>query len=213
MDVLTPPPLRDFPQEREAAIAELLGDLAEGRARRQVIPDIRRRTWIVGGVAAAGVAVAGGAVVSGTFSTAPDRSLVRCHTTTDLGRSEEFDGTSVAAADADGVVTLDRAVAACADLWRQGVLTADAAQPDGPGEPGAPDAVVPDLVGCVDPDGFAAVFPGRDGLCVNLGLDSLVEVNPDGSGGGGGGGAPRPGFGTARAGRRAAGCRARAPVP
>ncbi|MGL5864056.1 MAG: hypothetical protein ACRCY9_22665 [Phycicoccus sp.] len=174
MDVLTPPPLRDFPREREAALAELLRDLADGPTRPRATPGAsRRRTWVVGGVAAAGVAAAGAAVVSGTFSTAQDRSLVRCHTTTDLGNSEEFDGTSVAAADADGVVTLDRAVEACADLWRQGVLTADAVQPN---PPGGPDAVVPDLVGCVDPDGVAAVFPGRDGLCESLGLDSLVEV-------------------------------------
>ncbi|MGL5817188.1 MAG: hypothetical protein ACRCYR_06475 [Phycicoccus sp.] len=173
MDVLTPPPLHEFPREREAAIAELLRDLAEGSAGPRAAAAARRRTWVAGGVAAAGVAVAGAAVVSGTFSAAQDRSLVRCHTTTELGDAEDFDGTSVAAADADGVVTLDRAVEACADLWRQGVLTADTAQPN---SPGGPDAVVPDLVGCVDADGFAAVFPGRDGLCASLGLDSLVEV-------------------------------------
>ncbi|MGL5928545.1 MAG: hypothetical protein ACRCY8_06385 [Dermatophilaceae bacterium] len=174
MDVLTPPPLREFPREREAALADLLRDLADGRTRPSATTGVsRRRAWVAGGVAAAGVAAAGAAVVSGTFSTAQDRSLVRCHTTTDLGSSEEFDGTSVAAADADGVVTLDRAVEACADLWRQGVLTADTAQPNAPS---TPDAAVPDLVGCVDPDGVAAVFPGRDGLCASLGLDSLVEV-------------------------------------
>ncbi|MGL5867103.1 MAG: hypothetical protein ACRCYX_14770 [Dermatophilaceae bacterium] len=176
MDALTPPPPREFPRHREAALAEVLRDLAERPAlppAHVAVP--RRPAWVVGGVAAAGVAVAGAAVVSGTFSEAQDRSLVRCHSTTELGSAEEFDGTAVAAADAGGVVTLDRAVDACADLWRQGVLAANAAQPNPPGGLEV-NAVVPDLVGCVDPDGVAAVFPGQVGLCESLGLDSLLEV-------------------------------------
>ncbi|WP_353952279.1 hypothetical protein V6K52_02205 [Knoellia sp. S7-12] len=162
------PPPREYSSGRFEAEVSMLEGLADRGTRKRPA----RRWMVVGGVAAAGVALAGAAVVTGTFSKAEDKSLVRCHTTTDLGRGKDFAGTSTSVGNAQGLIPIDRALESCADLWRQGVLTLGAAQPSGPR---GSDAAVPELVGCVDPDGFAAVFPGREGLCSSLGLTSLAE--------------------------------------
>ncbi len=163
------PPPREYSSGRFEAEVSMLEGLADRGTRERPA----RRWMVVGGVAAAGVAVAGAALATGTFSGAEDQSLVRCHTTTDLGRGSDFAGTSTSIGNAQGLIPIDRALESCGDLWRQGVLQLGAAQPSGPS---GSDAPVPELVGCVDPDGFAAVFPGREGLCTSLGLAALVEA-------------------------------------
>lgn len=165
------PPTREYTGARAAATEQMLTQVVVGSAT----PTTRRpRVRWVAAVAVAGVAVTAAAVAGDVFGAAADRSLARCHSTTDLGRGDDFAGTATASADSNGIVTTDRAIEACAELWRQGVLTAGASRP------GAPDpalgAPVPALVGCVDSDGFAAVFPGRQDLCASLGLAVLVEV-------------------------------------
>lgn len=166
-NTILPPPREYAPTRLEAEVLMLEG--LAGRAPRK---RFARRWMVAGGFTAAGVAAAGVALATGTFSTAEDRSLVRCYTTTELGRGDDFSGTSMSVGDNHGLVPVERALEACGDLWRQGVLTRGAAQPSGPRPTDVP---VPELVGCVDPDGFAAVFPGGGGLCTSLGLPALVE--------------------------------------
>lgn len=168
----TVPPARDYTGARKAATQHMLTEMIVG-ARTPAAHRRRTVAWLTG-MAIAGGAVAGAAVATNAFAPAADRSLARCHSTADLGRGDNFAGTSVAAADANGIVTIDHAVQSCADLWRQGILTEGADQIGEPSPGGG--ARIPPLVGCVDSDGFAAVFPGDDGLCARLGLASLVEV-------------------------------------
>ena len=168
----TLPPTRVYAGLRAAASQEMLADVV----RRSAAPGARRRktaAWVAG-VGVSGAVVAGAAVAKEVFGSAPDRSLARCHTTTDLGRGGDFAGASVAAADAHGVVTIDRAIDACANVWSQGMLTVGSNQLSEPNP--AASAPVPPLVGCVDSDGVAAIFPGGKGLCTSLGLPALVEV-------------------------------------
>ena len=167
------PPAREYASARATATEQMLADVVAGSNapaghRRKAV------TWVAG-AAVVGVAVAGAAVAREAFAPAPDRSLARCHTTADPGRGDNFAGSSVAAADANGVVAIDRAIESCADLWRQGMFTLGSDHRVGEPNP-AGSAAVPPLVGCVDPDGVAAVFPGGKNLCTSLGLAVLVEV-------------------------------------
>lgn len=168
----TVPPAREYTGARRAAAQQMLTRMVAS----SLTPAAHRRRTVawVAGVAIAGGAVVGAAVAKSAFAPAADRSLARCHSTTDLGRGDDFAGTSVAAADAHGIVTIDHAVQSCAGLWREGILKEGANQIGEPSATGV--ARVPPLVGCVDSDGVAAVFPGDDGLCASLGLPSLVEV-------------------------------------
>ena len=166
------PPIREFTGPRADAVDTMLREVVADS--RPAVRAPRRLVPVLVGALVAGGAVAGASLAHQVFAPATDRSLARCHTTADLGRGNDFPGTAVAAADRNGNVTIDRAVDACADLWRQGLLTAGT---DKVGEPN-PDgrATVPALVGCVDPDGIAAVFPGGPGLCASLGLTALTRA-------------------------------------
>jgi len=167
----TQPITREFTGLRADAVEAMLHEIvldSGGAARRSKgVPKA------VGLIAAVGLA-SGLAVAHQVLAPATDRSLARCHTTVDLGRGDDFAGTSVSVADAEGIVTIKRAVEACAGLWEQGVLV-QGAQTAGQPNPQLK-AEAPALVGCVDPDGVAAVFPGGQGLCASLGLPGLTEV-------------------------------------
>lgn len=166
------PPVREFTGPRANAVEAMLRDVVA--ASRPATRAPRRLVPILVGALAAGGAVAGASLVHQMVAPATDRSLARCHTTPEVGRGNSFPGTSVSVADQNGIVTIDRAVDACADLWRQELLTLGSAKVAEPNPNG--DAPVPALVGCVDPDGIAAVFPGNPGLCASLGLPDLTQV-------------------------------------
>ncbi|CCH77550.1 hypothetical protein BN12_200046 [Nostocoides japonicum T1-X7] len=160
------PPTRSFAGPRAEAIEHLLYEVVASRARPR-----RSRRRMVAAIAGVGLAGAGVAVARTVLAPAADDSLVRCHSTVQVGRGDDFAGTSVASAvPGGGPVPMDHAVEACRDLWQQGLRRGS----DRVGSPGAGGSrTVPPLVGCVDTDGVAAVFPGDPGLCPTLGLRSL----------------------------------------
>lgn len=164
------PPTRSFAGPRAEAIEHLLYEVAASSARPR--RSRRRMVAAMAGVGLAGAAVAGVAVARTVLAPAADPSLVRCHSTMQVGRGDDFAGTSLASAvPGGGPVPMDHAVEACRDLWQQGLLRRGSDRVGSPGAGGS--RTVPPLVGCVDTDGVAAVFPGDPGLCPTLGLRSL----------------------------------------
>lgn len=173
--------LRDVPDERDIPAARAAADKAMLSAIAAQPAHPARKAAIVGGtVVIAGALAAGGVLASGSGEPS-NRGLVQCHTTLVAGEGDEFDGTTVARAQGartgdpgSGPVSIDDAIAACADLYRQGVLTVGSTNAQGPDPASA--GRVPPLVGCVTRDGVAAVFPSDSGaLCSSLGMRSLVR--------------------------------------
>lgn len=173
MDVLDsgqlPAPRRLSDARREADLRWLHARTGPGRGRRRLI--------VAGGTLVVAGAVAAGGVVATKSSVASNRNVVQCHTTLDVGRGDDFAGSSMAIArsgpgEGSGPVPIDDAVASCRIPWSQGVLRLGEARPFGPSSTPVP---VPALVGCVNSKGVASVFPSSDpAVCDSLGLDRLV---------------------------------------
>lgn len=132
-----------------------------------------RRVTVVSGIAALALAGGGTAVAFRVFGSAPvtNHDTARCYSkaSTDFGTS--FPGTTIAALKPNGGGG-DQVVAPismCAQAWEVGLLWGKASDPTPRTYP------VPHLVGCVLPDGTAAVFPGPDGLCQDLGLATALS--------------------------------------
>jgi hypothetical protein len=156
------PPTRRLPTARRYA------------ARRQLEqyvarPRWRRRPVVLGVVIAIAFGASAGAV--GLLRSAPvtNRQTARCYVVSELGHGETFNGATLAVPGVPGsVAQVDNAIDACAAAWRGGFFV--------PGKYGVqrppPNTVrpVPPLVACVLPDGRAAVFPGDQETCAQLGL-------------------------------------------
>lgn len=131
-------------------------------------------------VAGAGVVVfavlgSGAAFAYSQISNAPvtDRSQARCYSTAKYVSGADFPGTTVAAVDNGSTAgRVDSATEACAAVWRAGILRQGV---DGVvrGDPSRAVYPVPQLFGCVMPNGQAAVFPG-DGTCAAVGLPAVT---------------------------------------
>lgn len=119
----------------------------------------------------------GSAAAYVTLKAAPatDTSQVHCYARASLSSDGQWaNGTEIGqpgTAPSSGLVPIRHAMAACGALWRSGVL------PD-PRHYTQPDAAhpVPALVGCVLPDGTAAIFPGPADTCARLGLPRLTSA-------------------------------------
>lgn len=118
----------------------------------------------------------GSAAAYVTLKPAPatDTSQVHCYARASLSSDGQgANGTEIGPGTAlsPGLVPIRDAVAACAAMWRIGVL------PD-PRHYTQPDAAhpVPALVGCVLPEGTAAIFPGPADTCARLGLPRLTSA-------------------------------------
>lgn len=133
-------------------------------------PGRSRRPLVLGVGALVAVAATGAGVVLFTQDDVTDLSVVRCHTTLEAGDGADIAGTSTLLAYefVGDDPSIRDAVAACARLWRAGVLRL--------GEPEAQPPVmsdeqpVPELTLCVTAEGMAAVFPGDQLDCASLGL-------------------------------------------
>lgn len=171
------PPVRPLPRERRNAMRDMLLEEIQGRR-----PWWRRsgRGAAVGAGALALVLAGGAASAYVAFKTPSDTGSVYCYTVagldggdssrTRLARAEAGQGNAAGEGNVAGASPINHPVSACADLWRQGVLSE---RPDGVN----PDAVtaggrhrVPRLVACTLDESVAAVFPGGPGTCERLGL-------------------------------------------
>jgi hypothetical protein len=173
MDVMDPrqlpAPRRLSDARREADVRWLRARTGPGRGRRRVI--------LAGGALIVAGAVAAGGVVAANSRVASNRNQVQCHTTLDVGRGDDFPGSSMAFARSGpgpgaGPVPVEDAIGSCRIPWSQGVLRLGEPRPFGPSDTPFP---VPDLVGCVNSKGVAAVFPSSNpDVCDSLGLDRLL---------------------------------------
>lgn len=104
-----------------------------------------------------------------------DKDTARCYSVAERHDGSDFPGMSVAVAhpNSDVVAQVEDAVASCSLVWRDGALEVGKRRPQ-PYRPGV-DRPVPPLVGCVLPDGIAAVFPGDTQTCSRLGLPAVNE--------------------------------------
>ncbi len=169
-----PPPQHLFDEQRETmrrALVQYAADHDPRQAGRR-----RRARMILAGGLGFGVVVAGGVAVAANFlGSEPVRNhdTARCYSRISTDFGSHFPGASIASVDSPdgkpGQVTAP--IEACADAWRVGAI-----QYPNPYKtpPPAKELPVPHLVGCVLPDGTAAVFPGPDGTCERLGLPTAL---------------------------------------
>ena len=155
-------------RKREAARRELERIVTRSRRRRW------QRPWFA--------AAAGGVVILATSAAvtyAHDQAITnktdaRCYTVASTAGPDHF--TTVAAPGVPGSPgRVDHARSVCADLWRQGFLSAGAPGITRPANSSASHRV-PALVVCTMPNGTAAVFPGPAGTCAKLGM--AMASNP-----------------------------------
>ena len=174
-------PAPPVPAARATADKQLLRGLA---VAAHLPPAPARGRWTV--VAAVTAAALTGATAAAAYSAlTPEPATVsdsaRCYSTVSSDTGDGFPGTTVSVAAPAGELrpsTPDAALATCADLWQRGFLTAAGFQaPDVPNGPdGLPPAShpLPQLTACVLPGGQAAVYPGTDAVCAELGLPLLA---------------------------------------
>lgn len=180
MDVVEVPAERRIPQ---AVMERHLAVLRFERLEPTRSAERRRTRWLAGGlVAGTAIYVAGAAVVLDS-GPATNQSVVRCHSTLEPSDGDSFAGSTVARlASPGGPVPIEDALAACEDLWRQGVLIEGARNAQAPS---GRSHSVPRLVGCVGRDGVAEIFPvsTEDGTwCASIGLGELISAGENGAG-------------------------------
>jgi hypothetical protein len=132
----------------------------------------RHRVLAIGIPAFALAAGLGGAALAVNLPVT-DPYSVHCFARAELDLFGNYPGTQAVVASTDpagGPVSIDDAVGLCSDLWAQGLLASDwdpqTSQPDTTLSQPVPD----DLTVCVMRDGTAAVIPGGDAVCSELGL-------------------------------------------
>lgn len=132
-----------------------------------------RRTPTVIAIAVGAIAIpVGVATAYYGFREVEDTSTLRCFTEASLDGDAIYLSRAAPEGAGGGVVQIDDPVAACADLWSQGVLRAgvEDAQPPTPGA----NLPVPRLAACVidyyDDVAVVAVVPGDETVCQQLGL-------------------------------------------
>ena len=172
-------PAPAVPSERAARDIRLLQELATGGTR---LASTRRRGTVIA-LAAVGftgvTAAAAYTVLKPEAATVTDSA--RCYATVSTARGDSFPGTTISVAPPVGQPrpsTPEQAISICAVLWQRGFLTpAGFRAPEVPrGPDGLPPATnpVPPLVACVLPGGQAAVYPGPETVCDQLGLPLLA---------------------------------------
>jgi hypothetical protein len=105
--------------------------------------------------------------------TAPitDKHSARCYSVASYVSGDDFPGTTIAQPDSSTKAgEVGDAVDACTALWRAGILQLGVRT--AVVHPGKNQYALPPLVGCVLPDGRAAVFPAPAGSCIKLGLQA-----------------------------------------
>lgn len=167
--VPNPRPMSDSRRQAHRALLEAAVAAPEGATSRR---------WRGRGIAVAamtGLALTGATAAAAyvAFAPATDTSVVRCYSDTIVGSGNDFHGTTVAVADPNGSgpVAITDALAACTQVWTDGVITEGALNAQGPTDEGVRYAV-PSLSACVAADGVAVVFPGVN-VCAGLGLPTL----------------------------------------
>lgn len=170
------PQLRTMPPAAAEQRRELLERHISANSRGSSRPRIFTRTAIVG--AAASMVLFGGAAaayVAFAPADVPVADSTRCYTKASLETtSNGFYGTTVTLAhSASGQRLETSAIQMCTGLWRGGFITPNSDVVGGP-DAGKSEHPVPPLVACVY-DGIAAVFPGDETTCQDLGLPRLVE--------------------------------------
>lgn len=164
---------------------------ADKRLLRQVVtspgaraPGPRRRALTI--IALAVVGVTGATAAAAYTVLGPERATTRdsarCYSKVSSDTGDGFPGTTLAVAAAQGQSAGDTppvALEACANLWRRAFLTPQGfAAPDVKNGPdGQPPEIgpAPPLVACVLHSGQAAVYPGTQAVCEQLGLPLLAE--------------------------------------
>jgi hypothetical protein len=163
---LPTPSQRSYPQCHRDATRDLLVDEVNGKSVRALHRRPPRSLLVA---AAAVIAMLGGTGVAaalGYLGSAPvtDTHSARCYSKVSHNFGNHFPGTTVAAVQRDAPVGASRGgvqapVRMCGYMWSMGLVQ---------GPHGA--KTVPPLVGCVLPNGTAAVFPGGPDTCHRLGL-------------------------------------------
>lgn len=172
-------PDQDYPKAHREATHQLLLDTVAASTASSGRRRFSRVAVTAAAVTAILVAGTGTAVAYHFLASAPvtDTQTARCYSraSTDFGSS--FPGTTVdsvgtrAVSGQNGPLGVRAPISVCAYLWEIGAVHPGAqTHPNPSATPPANDVPVPHLVGCVLPDGSAAVFPGPDGTCEKLGL-------------------------------------------
>lgn len=163
-------PEQELSPERHAALRSRLHALVEATPRTV---RRRRRIVMVGTVAAVALGGGGVAVAHQYFGSKPvtDHRTARCYSRISTDFGPDFPGstaggplTPATSGHGSRMLPVTAPIEECAAAWRVGALGGHAADRSNKIYP------VPHLVGCVLPDGTAAVFPGPDGTCQRLGL-------------------------------------------
>jgi hypothetical protein len=167
------------PRYRPAARQMLAAEVAATRQRP--VPH-RRRLAVLATTGAAVLALGTGtAVAYRLMGSAPvtDTHSARCYTSISKNFGSDFPGASVSGSGNGATSAGGRGVPAqvtapiqmCTYLWSIGRLRAESSDAPAAASGTYP---VPHLAGCVLPDGTAAVFPGPDDTCQNLGLATAL---------------------------------------
>ncbi len=172
-NLLDLPPERDLPADRAQVRRTMLEEYVRTHSEGTTVSRHGNR-WMIGLLAAVLVVVTGAATYR-ALAPAKITDQVRCYTVASLrGGDDSFFGTTAAQATAaDGTKHESPPIEVCALLWRAGVLQEGRKQVTGPG-PSAGTYPVPPLVACTLDNGIAAVFPGGDRTCTELGLPRLT---------------------------------------
>jgi hypothetical protein len=150
-------------RKRAAARRELERIVTRSRRRHRW-----QRPWfaaLTGGVVLLGSSAA---VTYAHFQAVTNKTDARCYTVAATTGPDHY--TTIAAPGEPGSPgRVEHARSACADLWRQGFLSAGAPGIARPRNSSVRHRV-PALVVCTMSNGTAAVFPGQAGTCAKLGM-------------------------------------------
>lgn len=167
-------PEQQLSPERHAALRSQLHELVEATPR---LVRRRHRILVIGAVTAVALGGGGVAVAHQYFGSKPvtNHRTARCYAKLSTDFGSNFPGTTVGGpltpakpGGSSRLLPVTAPIDECAQLWKFGVINGRANQPGNHTFP------VPHLVGCVLPDGTAAVFPGPDGTCQRLGLATAL---------------------------------------
>jgi hypothetical protein len=160
------------PQGTQPALPDRKREAARRELERIVSRSGRRRRWQRPWFAA----MTGGAVLLGTgaamtyvhLQAVTNKTDARCYTAASTAGPDQY--TTIAAPGEPGSPgRVEHARSVCADLWRQGFLSAGASGISRPRNSSVSHRV-PALVVCTMSNGTAAVFPGQAGTCARLGM-------------------------------------------
>ena len=168
-------PDNNYPEPIRQATRELLLEAARVTPAKTSRIHLRPVVITIGvvGLALAGTGTAVGYQLFGTKPVTQDKSA-RCYTEISRDFGADFPGTTIGSpASSAGEAGVVRApLQACASNWQIGILQIGVhrtvPRPEKSSYP------VPHLVGCVLPNGSAAVFPGPEGTCQALGLPAAA---------------------------------------